>query len=77
MPDIAERALNFLDTKIEKVRACIEAYIDRGNGKLNNATIVAIFRTTETEVIKQFNLPDNHMMHNMLRMHMMDRLLAE
>lgn len=75
--DPATRALNFLDTKIEKVRSCIESYLDKGNGKLNNITVVTIFRTVESEVIRQCGLPENHMMHNLLRMHMLDKLLVD
>jgi predicted transcriptional regulator len=76
MSDNISNAFNFLDTKIHKVRTCMETYINKF-GSISNATFFAIVRTTETEVIKQCQLPDTRMIHNNLRMYILDRLIEE
>lgn len=73
MSDNVSNAINFLDTKIHKVRTCIETYIDKF-GAISNSTLLTIIRTTENEVIKQCRLPDTRMIHNNLRMYLLDRL---
>lgn len=75
--DIAERALNLLEAKLPRLLKCIEAYLEKGNGKLNNTTVVAIFRSIESEVIREVGLPETTFMHNMLRQHALNKALDE
>jgi len=73
MSDNISNAFNYLDTKIHKVRTCLETYIDKF-GTVSNATVVTVLRTTENEVIRTCQLPDTRMIHNNLRMYILDRL---
>ena len=76
MSDNVSNALNFMDTRIHKVRACIETYINKF-GAISNSTLLTIIRTTENEVIKQCQLPNTRMIHNNLRVYLLDRLAEE
>ncbi len=77
MSDRIDRAFNYLDAKLVKVRAFIEHSLEKNAGKLNNLTMVTVFRTTETDVITKFGLENNVYTHNQLRMYMLGKLLDE
>lgn len=74
MQDKFDRMFAYMDAKLVTVRACIESYLERGAGKLNNATAVALFRTIENDVIKQFDLTNDVSTHNNLRCYMLSQL---
>ena len=73
MSDNISNAFNYLDTKIHKVKVCLETYINKF-GTVSNATVLTIIKTTENEVIRACQLPDTRMIHNNLRMYILDRL---
>ncbi len=77
MSDKIDRAFAYLDAKLVRVRSCIEHYLEKSAGALNNATMLSIFRTTEDDVIKQFGLENNRTTHNNLRQYMLDVLLKD
>ncbi len=76
MSDNISNAFNFLDTKIHKINACIETYVSKF-GTISSATFFAILRTTESEVIRTCQVPDNRMVRNNLRAYLLFKLEEE
>lgn len=76
MSDNISNAFNYLDTKIAKIKTCMETYINKF-GTISNSTALSIIKTTENEVIRACQLPDTRMIHNNLRMYILDKLVEE
>jgi hypothetical protein len=75
MLDVVEKAFNYLDAKLVKVRSCIESYAERGaEGAKFQATVLTIIRTTEQDILNQFALPDDRITRMNLRAYIIDNL---